>query len=143
GLPARARVLHCPQGMKVPGRQRRLLQVFGCGMVGGVLMTLGMMIARAIDVTPMNFELSLGALLTTQIDALAWFVGFGAHLSISGLIALVYYAGFLKMRRGGAGMGLQFSLLHWIASGVLMQFIPRLYSLAPGLMPAPGFFGFN
>lgn len=117
--------------------------VFKFGMIAGTLITVVMMITRAIEVTPMNFELSLGAVLTTQVDALAWLVGFGMHLMISGLIAFAYAAAFRATGRAGWGIGLEFGIVHWLASGILMNFIPRLYSLVPGIMEPPGFFGFN
>jgi hypothetical protein len=112
-------------------------------MWGGLVITIGMMFTRAIEVTPMNFELSLGALLTTQIDAVAWVVGFAAHLAISGAIAFLYAAGFRAMHRSSWSLGFGFGAIHWVISGILMGLVPRFFSLVPGIMEPPGFFGAN
>jgi hypothetical protein len=117
--------------------------VFKIGMAGGLVITIGMMTSRAIEVTPMNFELSLGALLTTQIDAVAWVIGFAMHLLISGFIALGYMALFQRVGRSGALVGAEVGLVHWGISGIMMAFVPRLFSLMPGIMEPPGIFGSN
>ncbi len=71
-------------------------------------------------------------------------MGFVMHLIISGLIALVYAAGFEYVtQRAGWAVGIAFSLIHIIIAGMVFGMIPMMHPLMPDQMPAPGVFMSN
>jgi hypothetical protein len=68
-------------------------KAFIAGVIGGAVMSILLALARAMGM-PANLEVMQGTMLGLEPGATAWIVGFIMHLMISGLIALVYAAGF-------------------------------------------------
>lgn len=114
---------------------------FRIGIAGGFLLTVGLAILRAIEVTPINVELAIGSLLTRSFDPISWIVGFVVHLALCGVIGVLYGAAFEAIKRYGIGVGLGLGVVHWIASGVVMGLVPAMFSLVPELVGEPGYFG--
>lgn len=114
---------------------------FRAGLIGGVVLTIGMVIMRAVEATPINFELALGSLMTRSFDPMTWILGFAAHLFISGAIGIFYAKAFEAVNRFGAGVGIVFGLLHWMVSGLVMGMVPEMFSMVPELFGVPGYFG--
>ena len=75
----------------------------------------------------------------------AGIIGFIMHLSISGLIALIYAWGFEHVaHRAGWLVGVGFSLIHSIGTGLFMGLVPMMHPMMrSGAMPAPGLFMAN
>lgn len=119
------------------------LKTFKAGVLGGLIMTVGLALIRAVDNTPLNYELALGNLMTTGFDPLTWIIGFATHLLISGSIALLYGLGFMALRRSNWAWGTAFGVLHWAVDGLLMGVAPAIFSLIPELVSEPGFFAVN
>ncbi len=113
------------------------------GIVGGIAMTVLAWLGRAAGLQ-LDGETMLGTMLGNAPGAGTWLLGFGMHLVLSTLIALVYAAGFeYATHRAGAGLGLGFSLIHIVAAGLFMAMIPALHPMVPEQMPAPGAFLVN
>lgn len=102
-----------------------------------------MLLARGLGME-VHLEQTLGTLLIAP-GAAAWVVGLGMHLVVSGLIALVYAWGFEHVtHRAGWTVGLAFSLVHTLVSGVSMgALLPGLHPLVTEAMPGPGYFMLN
>lgn len=114
---------------------------FRIGVVGGLILTFGMVFMRAIEPTPINFELALGSLMTRSFDPLTWVLGFGMHIFLCGALAIVYAKAFEAVNRFGMGIGAVFGILHWAVVGLAMGFLPDMFSMVPELFGPPGFFG--
>ena len=116
---------------------------FWAGILGALVMTLLVGLARVLGLTSLNLEMTLGSLLTQTPTAGAWWLGFVWHLLNGGIFALAYVWGFGKIKRSGAKIGIEFGLIHWIAAGVFLGLLPELHPLIPDQMPAPGWFASN
>jgi hypothetical protein len=97
-------------------------------------------------VTSLNIEMALGSLLTGQIGALSWMLGFMMALLAGGLVAQFYAFGFeFLTERASAWIGAGFSLCHASIAGMLMFFLGSIHPLMRnhGMVPAPGPFAMN
>ena len=116
-------------------------RAFWAGIVGGVVMTILMWMARTFMGMPMNLEMMEGTMLVRPPRPVAWAVGLVMHLMISGLIGLLYAWAFEHVtHRAGAGVGALFGLVHAVLAGLAMGMVPAIHPLIPGEMPAPGAF---
>lgn len=120
-------------------------RAFVAGIVGGVAMSGVMWIGRTFLGMDVNLSMMLGTMVVQPPGAVAWSVGFLMHLMISGLIALLYAWGFEHVtHRGGWLVGVGFSLLHSIGTGLFMGMVPAIHPMIrAGQMPAPGLFMAN
>jgi hypothetical protein len=121
-------------------------KAFKAGMLGALAMTVLMVIARALDVTTLNIEMTLGTLLTRQIGAGSWVLGLVMHLLIGGLLAQLYAFGFEFLTEStSAWIGAGFSLIHVTIAGTLMILLGTLHPLMrnQGQLLAPGPFAIN
>lgn len=117
-------------------------RAFLAGVVGGIVMSLGLAIGRAMGM-PANLELMLGTMMLPP-GAAAWVIGFMMHLIISGLIALIYAWGFETLtHRASAGIGAGFGVIHAVIGGLFMGMMPMMHPMIPESMPAPGAFMSN
>lgn len=116
---------------------------FGAGILGAVIMTVLVTVCRAIGWTPMNLELSLGSLITQDMGAGTWLLGFGMHLLFGGLFGVVYASIFKAMRRSGSGVGATIGFFHWLIAGVVLAVMPAIHPLIPEVIAAPGWFAAN
>lgn len=62
---------------------------FVAGVVGGLVMSGLMWLARTMMAMPANLEMMLGTMVADP-GSTAWIIGFAMHLMISGAIALIY-----------------------------------------------------
>lgn len=109
------------------------------GAAGGVAMTVLGWIVRQFGLE-MNAEMMLGTMVSSP-GSTAWIIGFGIHLMLSVLIALLYGVGFERVtHRAGATVGLGFAVIHVIIAGFVMAMIPAMHPMIPEQMPAPGAF---
>lgn len=116
-------------------------RAFGAGVAGGVVMTVLIWLARTFMGMPMNLSMMEGTMLVQPPGPVAWTVGFVMHLTISGLIALLYAWAFEHVvHRAGAGIGALFGLVHAVIAGLVMGMVPAMHPLIPTQMPAPGAF---
>jgi hypothetical protein len=114
-------------------------RAFAAGVLGGIAMSIGLAVIRAMGM-PANLELMLGTMLLPPGGA-AWIVGLMMHLLISGIIALIYAWGFEHVtHRAGAGIGAAFALVHAVIGGFFMGLMPMMHPMIPDQMPAPGAF---
>ncbi len=120
-------------------------KAFVAGMLGGVAMTLVMWMARTFMGMDVNLSMMLGTMFVQPPGTTAWIVGFIMHLVISGMIALLYAWAFEHVtHRAGWLVGLGFSLIHSIATGIFMGMVSAIHPLIKsGQMPAPGYFMAN
>jgi len=115
-------------------------KAFVAGVVGGLVITLIGVVARAIGMK-INVEMMLGTMFGGPSSTGKWVLGLVLHLILSGLIALAYAAGFEYVaHRAGAAVGTVFSLVHIILAGVVLGMIPAIHPLIPEKMAAPGAF---
>ena len=125
-------------------------RAFGAGVLGGLVMTILMALGRMMGMTTMNLEMALGSMLTQNLGSATWLMGFIMHLIISGLIALLYAAGFEYVtHRSNWLLGASFGAIHTVIAGVVMGMMGNIHPLmAPppppaGYLMAPGFFAAN
>ncbi|MGE0129052.1 MAG: DUF6789 family protein [Blastocatellales bacterium] len=125
-------------------------RAFGAGALGGLVMTILMALGRMMGMTEMNLEMALGSMMTQNISSATWVMGFIMHLVISGLIALIYAAGFEYVtHRSNWLLGAGFGAIHTIIAGIVMGMMGGIHPLmapppAPeGYLMAPGFFASN
>jgi hypothetical protein len=116
---------------------------FLAGVIGGAVMILLMMVARAAGMTEMNLAMVLGSMITRETTAGTWALGFVMHLVISGLIALIYAAVFEAIRRSNWFLGLIGGAIHAVIGGVLFGYLPPIHPLIPDVIAAPGAFAVN
>lgn len=115
----------------------RTRAAFVAGVAGGAVMSIVMVIARALGMSA-SLEMMLGTLLLPP-GTLAWIVGLAMHLLISGGIGLVYAWVFEHVtRRAGVRMGLALSTLHTMIGGLFLGILPAVHRLMPEQMAPPG-----
>lgn len=113
---------------------------FWAGVVGGVVMVVLMWMARTFMGMQIDLSMMLGTMLL-PIGTGAWIVGFMMHLIISGLIALIYAWGFEHVtHRAGVLVGMGFSIIHSVGTGIFMGLVPAIHPRMPEMIPIPGFF---
>jgi hypothetical protein len=116
------------------------------GALGAAGMTVLMVIARALGVTTLNIEMALGSMLTQQIGAGSWLLGFIFHLAIGGLLAQLYVAGFEFLAEDANGwIGAGFGAIHASIAGLVMFLLGSIHPLMrnDGVLQAPGPFAIN
>jgi hypothetical protein len=118
-------------------------KAFGAGIVGAMVMTIIMPMARAMGM-PANLEMMLGTMMGGAPRLASWIMGFIIHLVAGGIFALIYAVGFEYLtHRADWLVGLGFGVIHTLFSGVLLATIPAMHPLVPEQMPAPGAFVSN
>ena len=120
-------------------------KAFVAGMIGGAAMSAVMWMGRSMMGMDVNLSMMLGTMFVQPPGSAAWVVGFMMHLMISGLIALIYAAAFEHVtHRAGWGIGVLFSLVHSVGTGLFMGMVPAIHPMIrSGQMPAPGIFMAN
>ncbi len=119
-------------------------RAFMAGVVGGAVMTAIITLVRVMGIMDVNLSMMMGSMVAASTGAGVWLVGFVMHLIISGLIAVVYAAGFEYVtHRAGWVVGIAFSLIHIVIAGMVFGMVPRMHPLMPDQMPAPGAFMSN
>jgi hypothetical protein len=114
------------------------------GVIGAIVMTLIMRLARVSEALPANLEMMLGTMIGLPVGALAWTVGLVIHLGAGAVFGLIYAWCFEHFaHRAGWGTGLGIGAFHTIISGFFLAAIPPLHPLIPEQMPAPGVFMAN
>lgn len=114
------------------------------GMIGAVVMSAILWIARNWLGIPAHMEMMLGTMVVSTPALTAWLVGFGIHVLIGGVLALIYAWGFEHVtHRAGWMVGLGFGLIHATISGLGMAMVPAIHPMIPERMPAPGAFMAN
>lgn len=114
---------------------------FGAGVMGAFLMSVIMGLARAMNWSEMNFEMSLGSMVTSNFTGGAWTLGFFWHLLNGGIFALIYNFAFQRTGIPDARRGAFFGLVHWIFAGIYLGLLPAVHPMIPEQMASPGFFG--
>lgn len=118
-------------------------QAFWAGIVGGVVMSLLLALARAMGIEA-NLELMLGTLLFPEAGGGAWLAGFLMHLLISGAIGLLYALGFEHFsHRAGVPVGIGLGIIHLLIGGIFLGLMPRLHPHMPEVLSEPGAFLVN
>ena len=114
---------------------------FFAGVTGGLVMTGLMYLGRVMGLTSMNMEMMWGTLLTQSLAGGTWFLGFLAHLIVSGAIGMLYGAGFeYWIGRSDGWVGFGFGIIHAVVGGFLLGVMPAMHPAMPDLVPAPGIF---
>jgi hypothetical protein len=116
---------------------------FLAGVIGGAVMAGLLMVARSLGLFEMNMPMVLGTMITRTPSSGAWILGFIMHLVISGLIALIYAAGFEAIRRSTWWLGVLGGVIHAVIGGLFLWALPALHPAIPDVLPAPGPFGIN
>ncbi|MEO8881217.1 MAG: DUF6789 family protein [Gemmatimonadaceae bacterium] len=119
-------------------------KAFVAGVVGGAAMSAMMWMGRTFMGMDVDLSMMLGTMFVRPRGAVAWIVGFMMHLTIAGLIALLYAWGFEHVtHRAGWLVGVGFSIIHSIGTGLFMGMVPAIHPMIPEQMPAPGLFMAN
>ena len=116
-------------------------RAFVAGMLGAVAMSAILWIARNWMGIPAHMEMMLGTMVVREAALTAWLVGFGIHVLIGGVLALVYAWAFEHItHRAGVLIGVGFGLIHAVIAGLGNTMIPAIHPMIPERMPAPGAF---
>jgi hypothetical protein len=119
-------------------------RAFVAGMLGAVVMSAILWIARNWMGIPAHMETMLGTMVVREAALTAWLVGFGIHVLIGGVLALVYAWAFEHItHRAGVLVGVGFGLIHAVIAGLGNTMIPAIHPMIPERMPAPGAFMAN
>lgn len=117
-------------------------RAFFAGITGGLVMTVLMFLGRVMGLTSMNMEMIWGTLLIQNPGSGTWFLGFVVHLLASGVIGMLYGAGFeYWIGRADGWVGFGFGIIHAVVGGFLLGVMPAMHPAMPDLVPAPGIFG--
>lgn len=116
-------------------------RLFLLGVFGGALMTMTLTFARVLGL-PVNLELLLGTLAGVRPGVVAWVIGLGIHLGLSGLFALVYGWAFQHVppRHAGWDVGMLYSLVHVFLAGMFLSVLPTFHPQVPAVLGEPGAF---
>jgi hypothetical protein len=88
-------------------------RAFIAGMVGALVMSLVMVVLRALGI-PLHIEQQLAAVLGTRV----WAVGFAAHLLVGGVFGMGYALVFeFVLNQAGVGPGLMLGSYQTIVAG--------------------------
>jgi hypothetical protein len=118
-------------------------KAFGAGVLGAVVMTVIMAMARAMGM-PVNLEMILGTMMGGPPSAAKWVMGFIMHLMAGGIFGLIYAVGFEYLtHRADWLVGMGFGFIHSLFAGLFMAIMPAMHPLIPEQMPAPGAFMSN
>lgn len=120
-------------------------KAFIAGVIGGLVMGVIMMIAHSTGMTPMNMPIYQGSMITGETTPTSWMLGMFMHLMISGLIGIVYAAGFVYLaKRADWVVGAGFGVIHWLVAGVFFGMMGMMHSLMQtGELAKPGMFAVN
>jgi hypothetical protein len=119
-------------------------KAFVAGVIGAVVMSAILWVARNAMGVPAHVETMLGTLVVPTPALTAWLVGFAIHLLIGGVIAIVYAWAFEHVtHRAGWLVGVGFGLLTALVTGLVLTIIPAIHPLIPERMSAPGMFMAN
>lgn len=111
------------------------------GIVGALVMSFIMWLARITGTLPANLEMMLGTMIGLSPGAFAWIVGFVIHVVAGAVFGLIYAWCFERLlHQAGWLTGLGIGVVHTIVSGLFLAAIPALHPLIPQQMPAPGAF---
>lgn len=120
---------------------RRALEA---GVAAGGVVAILTWLAYAMRLFPIHVAMTLGTLVVRPPGVAAWMVGLLMHLTISGLVGLVYAAVFEHLlHRAGPGAGALVSVVHAVATGLALGLLPRVHPLIPEVSAAPGAFFSN
>jgi hypothetical protein len=116
-------------------------RAFLAGVIGAVVMSAILWIARNMMGIPAHMEMMLGTIVVPNPALTAWLVGFAIHLTIGGILAVIYAWGFEHItHRSGWLVGALFGLANAVVAGLVMGIIPAVHPMIPEQMPAPGAF---
>lgn len=127
-------------------------RAFSCGIIGGLVTLLALVVGRVMGFTTLNVELLLGSLFTHDLSLLSAAIGTVLYLLLAGLLAYLYALGFVYVReRASWTIGLLFSLVHVIMTGLVLDALGDIHPLllrpplpiVDGHLLAPGLFATN
>lgn len=104
--------------------------VIAAGMVGGLLVAAGLILADLLGLSRLNLPVMLAGPITGSSGVGTWILGLFLHFVISGAIALLYGAVFRVTGHAGRRVGMVLGLGHWVIVGMLL-----------GIALDAGFFG--
>lgn len=114
-------------------------RAFLAGVIGAAIMTIVIQVARLMGM-PANMSLWLGSLVTGELGAATWVLGFAMHLAIGGLFGLCYAIIFESVGRATTGAGAAIGLAHAMFSGIMLGALPWMHPLMPQVIAPPGMF---
>lgn len=115
------------------------LKAFVAGVVGAAVMTILLSGAIAAHFRVLDFSMMWGTMVGLPLGVEAWLAGFGIHLLVGGIFALMYAVLFKVFSGAGALRGAAIGIVHGLITGI---FLPLLTLVNPlmnnGHMRSPG-----
>ena len=110
------------------------------GLVGATTVTLVLALFRLLGLAP-NLEMLVGSLISGDLEAGSWFLGFFVHLVAGALFALGYAAIFEHVaHRADPRTGVWIGSVHAVLAGFAFALAPAVHPLIPEVLAAPGAF---
>jgi hypothetical protein len=114
------------------------------GLLGGLNVTILLLVLRTLGITSLNLEMILGSLVTKRIEVAPWFLGLAMHLGFAAIFGVLYGAVMERAQRRGMRIGIILAGAHAVASGLLLPLFALIHPLLKsGRIPQPGFFAAN
>lgn len=122
------------------------MNAIGAGIVGGLVMTAMMTLARTMGMIDANMTNYQGCVLTRRSEgARTTIAGLSMHLMFSALIAIVYAWAFAALwGRAGWLSGLAIAVVHWLVAGLALPAMDRMnHCVGEGTIRGFGPYGRN
>jgi len=119
----------------------RMETAFGLGVTASLVATLVMVLVRSANLSRLNLEMVLGALVTGSVGPVTWAIGCCLQLVAGGVFALAYACLFEAAGAAGWRRGFLLAGCHALITGAALALVPALHqegSAFPRLR-APGF----
>lgn len=129
--------------MRMLGKHERgemYLAGFRAGIIAALFMSMITAIARIMGATRMNLEGLLGSFFLDPTEPGTWLLGFVWHVLNGGFFGLAYVLLFNLFDRSSASLGAGLGVVHWLAAGLFLGFLPAFHPRIPEIISAPGYF---
>lgn len=104
-------------------------KAFLAGIIGAALMTIMMSSANAAGFHVLDFSMMWGTLVGLPLGVWAWLAGFGLHLIVGGLFALIYALVFNVFSGAGVLRGGGIGIVHAGITGIFLPLLPLVNPL--------------
>lgn len=126
------------------GVAMKITRAITAGILGALVMTFIMWIAREVIGMQVNLEMMLGTMFGLEKSFATWLIGLTIHLMVGAMFGLIYAWCFENLiHKANWLYGIGIGAVHTVFSGVMLGAVPFMHPLIPEQMSAPGMFMAN